>query len=450
MWHELKRSILGIARRLMLAAALCSIPFAMPLPAAASEPYKLAPYTRLRLTVLEWVAARGEYREWSALNGEYVVSEEGSLLLPLVGTMEVSSFDAVTMATEVSKRVQKITGLVNLPNVAVQIVDYPPVFLVGNVERPGEYRFRPGLTVLQAVALAGGRYRPREEARTVEQIQYLGELQSAHGEMVRTLARIARLRAEISGQKDIEFPANLNELADEATVSSIIAEERAVFQAQSNGLTQQLENLSELRRLFASEIDVLQEKVVGQEKQLKLLDDELAAVKPLVERGIATTSRQSDLQRIITALQADRLDQVTAIMRARQNISQASRDAQNLVSTRQTTASTELQTAQASLDQLKIRQETAQRLLVAAGSIISGQKRGEKQEPDLTFTITRKASAEPVEIAADENTLLVPGDVVRASLNVRFSAQTAGTAAMVPQNSGAAPLAAATGLTNTQ
>ncbi|MEP7456478.1 polysaccharide biosynthesis/export family protein [Phyllobacterium sp. SB3] len=396
------------------------------LPAYANGDYKLAPYTRLRLTVLEWIASRGEYREWTALNGEYVVSDSGTVLLPLIGTMEISTLDASSAAAEISKRIQKATGLVTMPNVAVQIVEYPPIFLVGNVERPGEYRFRPGLTVLQAVALGGGRYRPREEARTVEQIQYLGELQSVHGEMVRTLARLARLKAEVAGTGTVEFPQSLSELADSASVEAIISEERAIFETQSNGLKRQLANLDELRALFASEIEVLQEKVTGQDKQIKLMDAELATVKPLVERGIATTSRQSDLQRIITTLQADRLDQVTAIMRARQNISQATRDAQNLVNLRQTTATTELQTAQAALDQLKIRQDTAERLLVAAGSILSGKmKPGEKQEPDLVFTITRATTAEPIEIAANEDTVLVPGDVVRAALNVRFSQRTA-------------------------
>ncbi len=417
-------SIRLIARTVFIAVITVLTLTVFALPSQADDSYKLAPYTRVRLTVVEWIASRGEYREWTALNGEYAVSEAGTVLLPLVGTIEVSTMDTATMATEVSKRIQKTTGLVAMPNVAVQIVEYPPVFLVGNVERPGEYRFRPGLTVLQAVALAGGRYRPREEARTVEQIQYLGELQAVHGEMVRTLARIARLNAEVAGDKEIHFPDNLTEMADSASVEAIFAEERAVFAAQANGIDRQLKNLEELRNLFSSEIEVLQEKVTGQEKQIKLMDEELEAVKPLVERGIATTSRQSDLQRIITALQSDRLDQVTAIMRARQNISQASRDSENLISQRQTTASTELQTAQAALDQLKVRQETAQRLLVAAGSILSGQKAGEKQEPDLVFAIVRKTQGLPVEIAADEDTVLVPGDVLRASLNVKFSGRT--------------------------
>ncbi|EJN02159.1 periplasmic protein involved in polysaccharide export [Phyllobacterium sp. YR531] len=420
-------TINGIVRKLV-AAAMVSLLTALPFPAYANGDYKLAPYTRLRLTVLEWIAARGEYREWTALNGEYVVSDSGTVLLPLIGTIDISTLDAASAANEISKRIQKTTGLVAMPNVAVQVVDYPAIFLVGNVERPGEYRFRPGLTVLQSVALAGGRYRPREEARTVEQIQYLGELQSVHGEMVRTLARAARLRAEVAGAADIQFPENLSELADPTSVDTIIAEERAIFETQSNGLKRQLTNLDELRGLFTSEIAVLEEKVAGHEKQIKLMDAELATVKPLVERGIATTSRQSDLQRIITTLQADRLDQVTAIMRARQSISQASRDAQNLINLRQTTATTELQSTQAALDQLKIRQDTAERLLVAAGSILSGKtKPGEKQEPDLVFTITRTTGSQPIEIAANEDTVLVPGDVVRAALNVRFSQKTAGS-----------------------
>jgi protein involved in polysaccharide export with SLBB domain len=450
MGAEFTCAINRIVRKIVTATTILSFA-ALALPAYANGDYKLAPYTRLRLTVLEWIASRGEYREWTALNGEYVVSDGGTVLLPLVGTMEVSALDVSSAATEISKRIQEATGLVTMPNVALQVVDYPAVFLVGNVERPGEYKFRPGLTVLQAVALAGGRYRPREEARTVEQIQYLGELQSVHGEMVRTFARQARLKAEVSGASYIKYPESLSELADSANIQAIKDEEQAIFDIQSNGLKRQLANLDELRALFASEIEILQEKVAGQEKQIKLMDAELETVKPLVERGIATTSRQSDLQRIITTLQADRLDQVTAIMRARQNISQASRDAQNLVNLRLTTATTELQTAKAALDQLTVRQDTVQRLLIAAGSILSGRMNpDEKQEPDLVFTITRETTDQPIEISANEDTVLVPGDVVRAALNVRFEQKNiSGDQAVTPAETGKlgplpAPVSAAT------
>ena len=47
-------------------------------------------------------------------------------------------------------------GYLNDPRVAVEITTYRPFYIVGEVQKPGEYQFRPGMTVLQAISSAGG------------------------------------------------------------------------------------------------------------------------------------------------------------------------------------------------------------------------------------------------------------------------------------------------------
>jgi polysaccharide export outer membrane protein len=390
-------------------------------PAAAEPSYKLTPHTLVRLRVVEWVAARGEYRQWEAVEGEFRVSPEGTILLPLIGSIDAAAFDATGLAGEVARRLKAKTGLVEAPDTTIEIVDYPPIFLVGSVETPGEYAFRPGMTALQALALAGGRYRPRDEVRVQDEIRHIGELHTIRRESLRALARIARLQAEMSGAEEIKFPDEVTSGADAAAAASIIVEERAIFAARAEALTRELETLSDLRDLFAGEIDVLNDKIIGQDHQIARVEDELKGVKPLVDKGIATQSRQSDLERELARLQSDKLDQITATMRAQQNLSEASRDAQTLRGRQRTEVTRELQTAQAELEQLKVRQEFTQRLLLAAGASAARTTQAQQiQESDLVFTIVRQQDDAAVEMLAAEASLLRPGDVLKVTLNADY------------------------------
>ena len=57
---------------------------------------------------------------------------------------------------------------VRAANVSVEVLNFRPFYIVGEVRQPGSYQFVPGMTVLNAVALGGGyTYRARESAFVV-------------------------------------------------------------------------------------------------------------------------------------------------------------------------------------------------------------------------------------------------------------------------------------------
>ena len=74
--------------------------------------------------------------------------------------------------------------------------------MVGDVAKPGEYKFREGMTVLQALALSGGELRASTE-KSREEIELVGELQGVDADIVLSTAKIARLEAEMSGTSEI-------------------------------------------------------------------------------------------------------------------------------------------------------------------------------------------------------------------------------------------------------
>jgi protein involved in polysaccharide export with SLBB domain len=89
------------------------------------------------------------------LSGIYEISPSGSVSLPLVGSIMAaghtkSDFEhALTRAYASGKFIQD-------PKITVSVVTFRPFYVLGEIEKPGQYPYTSGLDVLTAVATAGG------------------------------------------------------------------------------------------------------------------------------------------------------------------------------------------------------------------------------------------------------------------------------------------------------
>ena len=403
-----------------LAAGLAAMLLASP---AHADEARLLPQTRIKLSVLQWDPAKGEYEDWQALGGEFVVSQAGTVQLPVLGAVPVGKLDGAGLAAEVAGRLQARLGLIARPDTTVEIVDYPPIYVVGDVAKPGEYRFRAGITVLQALAVSGGPLRALG-ASSSDQIRLAGELKDAGNLILRSRVRIARLQAELDGAAEPDFRTVQAGDGVPKAVADIVARGRVIFSARSNELSRQSKALADLRDLLNAEINVLQEKIKAADMAIQNAQKELNSVTVLVDKGIAVASRKSDLERLLASLQVDRLDQVTAIMRARQNITQATRDLDGLQDRQRTEVAAELQQEQAALEQALLKQSTTQKLLLDLLS--SAAPSG---DADMRFSVVRYEDGKENVFAATEATALESGDVVKVELDRPASAMPQTTAA---------------------
>lgn len=100
----------------------------------------------------------------SQLSGEYIVEGQGTIGYPLLGQVPVAGLTAREVEQAL---IQRLSGrfLVN-PKLSVEILSQRPFYILGEIARPGEYPFRPGLNVVSAVALAGG-FGPRAAVSSV-------------------------------------------------------------------------------------------------------------------------------------------------------------------------------------------------------------------------------------------------------------------------------------------
>ena len=110
--------------------------------------YKLGSGDKLRLTV---------FNE-SNLSGEYNLNDQGAVTLPLVGTVALLGKTISESEAIITEQYAK-DYLVN-PRVNVEVLNYRPFFILGEVKSPGSYSYINGMTIVNAIALAGG-YTPR-------------------------------------------------------------------------------------------------------------------------------------------------------------------------------------------------------------------------------------------------------------------------------------------------
>jgi polysaccharide export outer membrane protein len=99
------------------------------------------------------------------LSNTYVVDQAGNLSMPLIGTLPARGRSTAEIETDIAHRLRK--GYVRNPDVSVEIDRYRPFFAMGEVTAAGQYPYVPGMTVQQAVAIAGG-FTPRANAHAVQ------------------------------------------------------------------------------------------------------------------------------------------------------------------------------------------------------------------------------------------------------------------------------------------
>ncbi len=131
-----------------------------PLESTGAVEVKLAPGDKVSIVV----------QDLDTMSGEYIIDETGSVSLPLVDRVDAAGLSYVEMQRAIAAQLVAADVLKN-PNVTVQPLELRPIYIMGEVRRPGEYAFRQGLTVFAAVSMAGGyTYRARTDEVAVTRI----------------------------------------------------------------------------------------------------------------------------------------------------------------------------------------------------------------------------------------------------------------------------------------
>ena len=408
----------GIAQGIFLML----ISLGMSLPVMAEE-YKLGAQDKLTIRVVEWQTVEGTFREWSALSGEYVVGAAGNISIPFIGEMEAAGKTTAEIAEGIGSTLQAKFGLSDKPEAAVELAEYRPFYVSGDVENPGQYPYAPGLTVIKAVSIAGGLRKSSGMRAERDFIDAKGTFDVLADERLRLLVKRARLQAEAEEASEIALP---EELADEPKLEAALADEKAIMAARQGRLKRRLEALDSLEGLLEGEIKSLEQKAVTQRRQVDLAKKELKGIGSLAEEGLVVNTRILNTERTIADLEGTLLDLETEILRAKQDISKASQDAIDLQSAMDAEIAIERQQVEAKLTEANLKMQMEHGLMTEALSVAPVAALSADGAAEVEFALVRTVDGKATEIAAEEQTPVAPGDVIKIRIALPKGSKLAG------------------------
>lgn len=134
---------------------------ATPPPAAA---FLLSPGDKLKVVTF------GE----ASLTGDFEVSPAGMISFPLIGEVQAAGLQPAQVSQAIEARLKE--GYLLDPKVSAQVLNFRPIYILGEVNKPGEYPYAQGLTIRGAVAKADGfTYRANQKKVFVKRAGEAGE-----------------------------------------------------------------------------------------------------------------------------------------------------------------------------------------------------------------------------------------------------------------------------------
>jgi polysaccharide export outer membrane protein len=117
----------------------------MEAPAEETEEYIIGPEDQLMINV--W--------KDETLSGPAVVRSDGKISVKLINDVQASGLTALQLKEEITRRLEEFVPGVEVTVIVLQMVSNR-IYVQGEVTRPGPYPFNGDLTVIQALAQAGG------------------------------------------------------------------------------------------------------------------------------------------------------------------------------------------------------------------------------------------------------------------------------------------------------
>ncbi|ABS16076.1 MULTISPECIES: polysaccharide biosynthesis/export family protein [Brucella/Ochrobactrum group] len=353
-----------------------------------------------------------------SLTGLYPVDVDGNIGYPVVGNISVTGLTTNEISEKIAGSLsQHIPGL----TVTATINQYAPVFVVGDVKAPGKYQFRPGMVVLELMALGGGAGKAESPALTagMQLISAQQEYVDLQMQITAMAIRRARFEAELNGT-DFTYTLPDQAAANKETVAltqKMLDGEKTVFNVRRNNLAAERRALEAQAASYGDEIQTLQQSIKLHDTEIGLLQENVDSSKSLVDRGLAAKSNLRDMERDLSATRRAALELASFLARARQNQLAMEQRIANLEEIRKSEAATNLQDIDLNIARMERRSNT-QLQAMAEIAKSSGNISAATLRQKLVFSISRIVNGSFQDIVANESTEIKPGDILRVELDM--------------------------------
>ncbi len=356
------------------------------------------------------------------------VQLDGTISFPALGTimaaglspLEVQAKIQATLATRVF-RVRMPDGredaIIIEPNdVTATVIEYRPIYVNGDVSKPGEHPYRPQMTVRQAVALSGGYDVLHATINNpyLEVADLRSESDSLWAEIAKGEMQVARLRAELDGKQTLDQSAIADSPLPRATVAEIVRLETEELKTRIADYEREKAYLQRSVEQTAAEIGVLSEQESKEEQGTEADADELKRATDLYSRGTLTSTRVTDARRAVLLSSTRKLQITAQLMQVRKQQDDFARQLQRLDDQRKIKLLQELQDANVTLAQTRAKLEGVREKLEYSSQVRSQLTRAASGSPQIT--VMRRGEKGWDRTSASEDFELQPGDVIEIAL----------------------------------
>lgn len=394
-------------------AATLSIPSAF-----GAEEYRLQPSD-----VLGFAVAGIE-----SLSQQSQVDVDGNIVLPFVGQMQVEGKTLEEVRGELNKQLTSTsfdketsdglkTYFIQPDKVMLSIAEYRPIYVLGDVASPGEQRYRPGLTVRQAIAVAGGYdlLRFRADNPFVQSAALRAEYDALWIEFADAQSTLARLTAEMTGNTTLDRSG----LAG-LPISDQLLEELA--RSDSEQLSIRLAELGNEKQHLQRLIDQSQQRFnLLTEEQAQVKDDreadtrDMDRIRALFDKGMATASRITEARQGLLNSSLRFLATAADLGAATEDLEKFKREYAKVDVDRRLELLAEMKEAKVKLAKTLSDLGAVSEKLLYVGSQRSNWTEGLAGAPQITIFRGGKENEKAGQVGSEVD-LLRPGDLVQITL----------------------------------
>jgi polysaccharide biosynthesis/export protein ExoF len=360
-------------------------------------------------------------------SGAYTVEDNGTLMIPLLGSFPIANRSAEDLNAEMLASFEKLTNHKGF--VTISFTERPQVYVLGPVKTPGAYKYAAGMTVLHVIAMAGGQPNTAggEPWQQIEVVRENIRRQNTNESLAQLLTRQVVLKAERDQPN-----------ADHVTVSPSLRLIQLVGDAEAKRLVDtEVEKRSAIvtarhyrSQIAQQQLDLLKAEVQAMNRThpydalVKMRAEHADAYKALVANGVVSRPAALVAQTELVDAQMRQQDSTNQLQQAQMRVTQLQQDLAKAVSDMRSDLDNTILTIDQQISEneratvestgvLTVMNANVPNLAANAGNVRRVNSTGGATDNPLGYQIVRQTPNGPTVIAANEMTVLRPGDLVR-------------------------------------
>jgi polysaccharide biosynthesis/export protein len=356
------------------------------------------------------------------------VQWDGTLSLPLVGNMPVAGLPLLqieakvraALATKVFRQRTsdgRETAVVIEPDqVTVVVAEYRPIYVSGDVSKPGEYPYRPNITARQVIAVAGGYdiMHMRMNNPYLESADLRGEYGSLWTEFAQAQVRLWRIKSELGDGSQISQRVLMDVPLPKATITGIVDAETEYLKTRESDYQREKSFLQRGVREADEQVRVLSDQQQREEQGLQADQEELQKVSDLFGRGTLPSPRVTDARRAVLLSSTRKLQTEAQLMQVKRQQDETARKLEKLDDQRRLDLLHELQETDVKINQIREKLQSVGDKLQYTAMVRSQLGRGAGTKPEIV--VIRAGDKGEERLSVSEGFELKPGDTVDVAL----------------------------------